>query len=126
MTDALEITAADYAELTRLEEGLWRAATRFDREHLQRHLALDFFEFGRSGRSHSRDEVLAAPAQPIDALLPLPNLRVRLLDRDVAQVTYDSEVTTAGVVQHAHRSSIWSRSDTTWVLRFHQGTPFVP
>jgi hypothetical protein len=66
------------------------------------------------------------PRQPTLAVLPLPNLRIRLLDADTAQVTYDSTVRYDGEVEHGHRSSIWSRTADGWVLRFHQGTPFPP
>jgi hypothetical protein len=67
---------------------------------------------------------LAVPRRPIEAVFPLPAFRARSLDRDVAQVTYNSAVSHDGVVQHARRSSIWSRGPTGWRLRFHQGTPF--
>jgi len=60
----------------------------------------------------------------IDATLPLPAFRIRLLDPDTAQITYNSAVTYDGVVEHARRSSIWSRTENGWVLRFHQGTPY--
>ena len=70
----------------------------------------DFFEFGRSGRSYRREDTLDAKPQPIAAVLPLPKLNIRLLTPDVAQVTYNSAVTYDGVVQHARRSSIWTRS----------------
>lgn len=86
-------------------------------------LAPDFVEFGRSGRVYRRGDTLAVPRGPIDAVLPLPGFRVRSLSPEIAQVTYDSAVTYGGVVQHARRSSIWSRAAAGWVLRFHQGTP---
>jgi hypothetical protein len=117
---------ADRLALLQQEESMWREATRYDLAFMARHLAPDFFEFGRSGRTWSREQILDMAGGPIRAVLPLPNLRIRLLDADTAQVTYDSEVTYDGVVEHAHRSSIWSRSAGGWVLRFHQGTPFRP
>lgn len=120
------LSESDRAALVGLEESLWRPATRFDQDHLERTLAPDFFEYGRSGRVWSRHACMAIATQDIDAVLPLPNLQVRLLDADTAQLTYDSAVTYDGVVEHAHRSSIWSRTATGWVLRFHQGTPFTP
>jgi hypothetical protein len=116
----------DEAEtLRRLEEELWRDETRFDRRRMEEVIAEDFFEFGRSGRVYRREDTLAIPRSPIQAVLPLPDFAARPLGPDVAQVTYNSAVTYGGVVQHARRSSIWSRAGTGWVLRFHQGTPFV-
>lgn len=111
-------------ELQRLEEELWREETRFDRSYMERVIASDFFEFGRSGRTYQREDTLSHDRQTIDAVLPLKNLRIRLLADDVAQVTYNSFVTYDGVVEKGRRSSIWSRINGKWVLRFHQGTPF--
>jgi hypothetical protein len=116
----------DRQTLTRLEEAMWREDTRFDMRFMEAALAPDFFEFGRSGRTYTREQTLAASRHFIDAKLPLPAFTIRLLDRDTAQVTYNSEVTYDGVVEHGRRSSIWSRTESGWVLRFHQGTPYVP
>lgn len=122
----LEPTEVDRRALTRLEEAMWREESRFDPAFMERHLAPDFFEFGRSGRTYTRAQSLAVPRQPTDAVLPLPNLCIRLLDADTAHVTYFSAVTCDGVVEHARRSSIWSRTPQGWLLRFHQGTPYEP
>ena len=61
-------------------------------------------------------------AQPIDATLPLMDFRARLLASDLAQVTYVSAVTYDGVQELANRSSIWSRTQHGWQLKFHQRT----
>ena len=118
-----DLSSDELETLRALEEELWREASRFDLRRMNELLAADFFEFGRSGRRYEREDTLAAPPQPIEAVLPLPNFRARLLAPDVAQVTYDSAVTYDGVVLHARRSSLWSRTATGWELRFHQGTP---
>jgi hypothetical protein len=119
----MELSKQDRDALERLEEELWREETRFDSRRMNELIAPDFFEFGRSGRVYRREDTLAVPRGPIDAVFPLPGFRARSLGRDLAQVTYDSAVTYGGVVQHARRSSIWSRTPDGWVLRFHQGTP---
>ncbi len=122
----MKITRKDRETLARLEEDLWREETRFDRGYMRAVLATDFFEYGQSGRFYRRADTLGAARQAIHAVLPLPDLHVRLLHRDVAQVTYNSAVTSDGVVLHGRRSSIWSRTPDGWVLRFHQGTPYLP
>ena len=122
----MKLSIEDRATLARLEESLWRAETRFDYEFMDKVVARDSFEFGRSGRIYERADTLSAGRQPIDAVLPLPNLKIRLLNEDTAQVTYDSAVTDNGVVAYGRRSSIWSRTGQGWVLRFHQGTPYSP
>ncbi len=120
----LNLTNEECEVLRRLEEELWREETRFDQQRMDEVIAEDFFEFGMSGRFYSREDALAIPRQPIDAVFPLPNFKARLLAPDVAQVTYNSAARYDGVVYHARRSSIWSRTETGWQLRFHQGTPF--
>jgi hypothetical protein len=121
---AMEISSKDREDLERLEEELWREETRFDTQHMSELIANDFFEFGRSGRVYQRQDTLAVTGKKINAVLPLPEFQVRLLDANIAQVTYNSAVTYDGTVEYARRSSIWSRTASGWFLRFHQGTPF--
>lgn len=116
------LPAADRELLRRLEESLWRSETRFDQAHMERVLAPDFLEFGRSGRTYDRDSCLAAEPFEIDAVIPLPRFSVTALDGDTALVTYVSEVRYEEVLR-ANRASIWSRVPDGWQLRFHQGTP---
>jgi hypothetical protein len=108
--------------LKELEESLWRSETRFDQAYMERILAPDFFEFGRSGRTYTREETLAVPPQEIDVRLPLKNFAVHSIASNVVLVTYVSEVRYEEV-EVGNRSSLWSRTDGGWQLRFHQGTP---
>ena len=112
----------DRKDLRALEESLWRAETRFDRDYLNKIYAEDFFEFGRSGRICSREESISVPPQKIDAKLPLMNFRLHDLDAANVLVTYVSEVK-FGEVERANRSSIWTKTLKGWQIRFHQGTP---
>jgi hypothetical protein len=118
------LSVEDRKLLQRLEEELWIEETRFDIPYMERVFAEDFFEIGRSGRIYSRADTLAAPGHPIDAVIPLPDFDARLLTDNIAQVTYNSHVTYEGVVEKGRRSSIWFRTSDSWVLRFHQGTPY--
>jgi hypothetical protein len=118
----MELGNQELKDLELLEEGLWRAEVRFDLKRMGEILAPDFFEFGRSGRAYRREDTLGMPAQPINAKLPLRDFKARLLDTHVAQVTYVSAVTYDGVEELARRSSIWSRTEHGWQLKFHQGT----
>ncbi len=118
----MELSRRDKEDLRLLEEGLWHEETRFDPRWMDEVLAPDFFEFGRSGRVYTRQDTIDIEAQPIDAALPLADFCARLLDTDIAHVTYVSAVTYDGVRELANRSSIWSRAGNGWRLRFHQGT----
>ena len=120
--ETAELSGQDRRRLELLEESLWRAETRFDREWMESVLAPGFFEFGRSGRVYSREETLEIAAQPIGARLPLDDFDARLLSRDVAQATYTSVAAYAGQEQIANRSSLWLRTGDGWRLLFHQAT----
>ena len=113
----------DLLQLRRLEESLWRSETLFDREYMTEILAADFFEFGRSGRVYTRNDILDAQAKPIAADLPLKDFKAHLITPDVALVTYVSGVTYNGVKELANGSSLWSKTPRGWQIRFHQGTP---
>jgi hypothetical protein len=117
----LEPSTQDRAALIALEESLWRAETRFDLDYMERTLAPDFFEFGRSGRAYTRAQVLGVPFEPFDAFLN--NFDVRLIDTNVALVTYVSEVVYGNAKEIGNRSSLWTRDKGRWQIRFHQGTP---
>lgn len=86
--------------------------------------AADFVEFGRSGRTYTRSQIIRTDSSPIDARLS--NLQMRRIDDNTVLVTYDSAAVYNGKTEHARRSSIWTKSDAGWVMRFHQGTPFNP
>ena len=55
----------------------------------------------------------------IDAVLPLNDFRCTNLADSHVLVTYQIECYGG----RTNRSSIWHRTDTSWVMDFHQGTP---
>jgi len=114
-----------FEQIRFLEESLWKSGTRFDNVLMDRILAPDFYEFGRSGQTYSRSEMFfeEMPHHEIMATLPLIDFHARYLTDEVIQTTYVSEVLYDNKTLRGNRSSIWSRMDTSWRLRFHQGTP---
>lgn len=116
----MSLSDTDIAELQELEATLWTRHTRFDEPYMRRIMSEDFFEFGRSGRRHSRAECLAFPDQELNATLR--DIEVHEIAPAVALVTYVSEVHYSQT-QVSYRSSLWIKSDAGWQLRFHQGTP---
>ena len=108
-----------------LEGLLWQTHTRSDRDLMEAVFAEDFFEIGRSGRVWQRSEMFGDFGS-FDAVLPLPDLRIKLLDAANALITYTSIVKRAATTEYARRSSVWSWQDNRWRLRFHQGTPYRP
>ncbi|MEJ6402725.1 nuclear transport factor 2 family protein [Yoonia sp. 2307UL14-13] len=114
-----------FCEIRALEESLWRAETRFDDGFLKRVLAEDFVEFGWSGRTYRRSDLIGEGDIPgiIDATLSLRDFTARYLSEDVVLVTCVSEDRDAGRIRLGKRSSIWIRAAGRWQLRFHQATP---
>ncbi len=117
----MQLTQKDIEELRGLEESFWRSETRYDLAHQERFFAPDCFEFGRSGRVYSRAEMIRTEAQDIRAKLPLQSFQVRSLDQSTVQVTYISEAQYEEL-EKANRTSIWSKTEDGWQMRFHQGT----
>lgn len=109
--------------LTHLEEGLWLEETRFDQRWMDIVLHPDFDEVGMSGRAHTRDEVIRAQPVTLNAVLPLEEFRMDLVDEDVALVRYVSRDRVNGAPREAERSSLWINTNDGWRLRYHQGTP---
>ncbi len=103
--------------LMSLERDMWRDVTRGDPAWMDTHLTVDFTEFGASGRTYTRAEIIAVQVGPIEAILH--DVTVRALGPEVALVTYRS-IDERGTV---NRSSIWRRVGGEWRLAFHQGTP---
>lgn len=118
----MKLLDADFENLKSLEESLWRSETRFDLGHQEKVFAPDFFEFGRSGRIYTREQMVRTSGQAIKAKLPLQNLEVHPLDANNVLVTYISEVQYTEL-EKANRCSVWSKTANGWQLRFHQGTP---
>ena len=111
-----------YQELQELEESLWDEQKRENFDYIDSLLALNFFEFTSKGTHCSRGEFLETLGSPILAKLPLKNFKVVQLDINCALVTYENEVKVSGNAKTCLRSSIWSRIDDIWKLRFHQAT----
>ena len=96
---------------------MWDQLTLGDPSWMAGHLTEDFSEFGYSGRSYVRDDILEQSVGPVS--VSLHDLAVRSVGRDAALVTYRSQEARGW----ANRSSIWRREGGTWRLAFHQGTP---
>lgn len=117
----MKISDGNLNQLKRLEESLWVAKTRFDKEYMDKILAVDFFEFGRSGKVYGRQQIIDVPAQKIDATLK--NFKIHQINEEVFLITYVSDYIYNGKIEIASRSSLWIKTPEGWKLRFHQGTP---
>jgi hypothetical protein len=110
-------------QLLKLELELMDPKRRRDPATLAHLLTEDFLEFGKSGRTFNKTEILAAIASPgagQDETLQVEDFQARLLASNCALATYRINVRAPGI--SSLRSSIWIRSTNGWQMCFHQGT----
>ena len=114
------------AILSALECELHKPKVRRDRERLGVLIHSDFQEFGRSGTSYTKAEVLdRLPSESQPTMIHSQDFRVHVLAEGVVLLTYKSaNISPAGLLaHHALRASVWKCEPSGWQLMFHQGTP---
>ena len=104
-------------EIRTLEEQLGIPAVRASADALDRLISDEFVEFGSSGRTYTKRDVIAQLLANPNGQVTLGGLRVRALSDDVALATYRTAASL--------RSSIWRREGESWRVVFHQGTPIA-
>lgn len=114
-------------EILDLETLLHRPEVRRSRIHVERLLAPEFVEFGRSGRVYDRQSVVEAlvaeAANPGDTLPMVMDAACHLLAEGCVLLIYRSSRISAGSSIETLRSSVWKHIDGGWRMVFHQGTP---
>jgi hypothetical protein len=86
-------------------------------------LADDFVEFGTSGQTYSKSEVLKALGKQPGMEVSLEQFKLVQLAPDAALVTYLA-VVSSGTEEsiRSRRSSVWAFREGHWQILFHQGT----
>jgi hypothetical protein len=108
-----------------LETSLLTPATRCSRAALEQLLAPDFREFASTGRIYSREEIIEAVLTESPVHWTIQSFQVHELSDSLALATYTA-IRTPGrttPTSRSIRSSLWQRTDNSWQLLFHQGTP---
>ncbi len=117
-------------EVLALEEALHRPDIRRSRQAVEALLADDFVEFGSSGTTYSRAEMIAlliAEDEGDGGALRAYDYALTSLAADAVLLTYRTTRVAPGEPErHVLRSSIWVRSAMGWRMRFHQGTVTQP
>lgn len=112
--------------LQALEVELHKPATRADAARLVALLHEAFKEFGRSGRTYTKAEILSSlPTDVQHSTVVADHFEMASLDAEVALLTYRSaDLLADGTLDRfSMRASVWQFSDLGWQMRFHQGTP---
>jgi hypothetical protein len=109
-----------------LERELHESSVRHNADRLNELLHPEFKEFGRSGRSYTKAEMLSCLlAESVGIKIRSDEFVLRILGSKFVLLTYKSaQVGESGALEcQALRSSIWQLESDRWQLIFHQGTP---
>ena len=111
----------DLTLVSELELSLLTPEKRQNAAFLHRVLHPDFMEFGASGRTWTRQNIIAdltmaSPETSID--IEATAMTARRIDADTILITYHADH--AGM--RSLRSSIWIQHEANWTMLFHQGT----
>lgn len=108
-----------------LEKELLIPENRLSRPLLNDLLDDDYIEFGSSGRSYLKGEVIEVLLNEKPNKIEIENFDIMELSDSVILATYISvkpDGEDSGKLK-ALRSSIWRMSNEKWRIVFHQGTP---
>ena len=103
-----------HEEILALEERLLLPEVRTSAAALDRLIADEFMEFGSSGQTYTKQDVIAQLQAAPNFVVKVEHFRVMTLAPDVALATYRTG--------RSLRSSIWRQEHGAWRIVFHQGT----
>lgn len=109
--------------LLKLEMSLWINETRGNIDYMNKILHPDFLEFGRSGKTYTKKDILNNIEVDINAKFPFPNLDVKQIDDSTFLVRYQSVLIHEKELEKSNRSSIWITNGEQLQIIHHQGTP---
>ena len=111
------------SRLLALELQLLTPQTRTDPAALLTLLTPDFREFGSSGLTYTRADIITRLQTETDFTPPeITNFEARELTPTLALVTYQTTRPDTPGQPTSNRSSLWTLRDGRWQLLFHQGT----
>ena len=114
------------ARIRALEEKLLQPGVRRSAAELDALLADDFREFGSSGRTYRKREVVELLPVEDEQRFEVDDFQARTLAPGLVLATYRvvrHAVAARGEPHHSLRSSIWKHESGRWQMIFHQGTP---
>ncbi|MHB9023191.1 MAG: nuclear transport factor 2 family protein [Armatimonadota bacterium] len=125
LMDAQACPQPTSAEMRELEEILLNPTIRASSEALQGLLTDEFREFGASGRTYDKHQVIADLVQQPEELFTIEDFRLQQLGPGFVLVTYRAirHHNPSNKAPFSLRSSIWRSNLGRWQMVFHQGTP---
>ena len=111
--------------LRELEVEVHKACSNHDRKSIENLLHNSFLEFGRSGKTYTKSNILEqCSAQEIDFLVWSQEYALQHVSDDTVLLTYRSaDISDRGdMKRYSLRSSLWVCEGKGWEMCFHQGT----
>lgn len=109
--------------LFELEKSLHTFEVRASADKIHALLSPNFFEFGSSGISWTRQDILdRLPKEAGTTHIDSKNFQATILAQDIILVTYISIRIESNGETEFLRSSIWRKNQEGWQMEFHQGT----
>ena len=122
LVQGLFVMAPDEALVAHLEHELLEGATRINTVRMAELLADDFLEFGASGVSYGKAEVMSLLPSESGRSFRVGTMQARTLSPSVILLAYAVENIDAGQTLRSLRSSVWVNRAGRWRLQFHQGS----
>ncbi|HBV88664.1 MAG TPA: DUF4440 domain-containing protein [Desulfosporosinus sp.] len=113
-----------YRQINKLEGRLLQPEIRRSREEISMLLADDFVEFGSSGYTYDKLQVIEELPHSPSVPVIIEDFQVKVLSPYVVLATYRTVKTNESreEMRNSLRSSIWKFIDGRWQMVFHQGT----
>jgi len=122
----LQMTSDKLLEkLSNLEVELHQPEVRSNRKRLDALLHESFIEFGRSGRSYRKAEIIEQLSlEESKESIWSQDFSVEEISEGIALLMYKSahKYETGKLRRHTNRTSLWQYTSHGWQMRFHQGT----
>ena len=111
-------------QIRNLEQRLLNPEVRSSSEELEQLLSDDFIEFGSSGRTYDREQVILSLQHQRPGHFSIGDFQVRLLAPGVVLAIYRVVQSSKeeNEREYSLRSSVWRFKDGRWQIVFHQGT----
>lgn len=107
--------------LLKLEMSLWITETRYNKDYLEKILHPKFKEFGMSGNSYDKQDIIDSKKQQLDIIFPFTNVDIHEINNTYL-ITYQVKRKQEDIITTSNRSSLWVCEGETCQLLFHQGT----
>ena len=108
----------------KLETSLLLPEVRNSFDSLDRLIADDFIEFGSSGLTYDKNNILQRlPSSTEGYIYTISDFDIKILSADIVLTTFKTTCPTETPEKFISlRSSLWRKAETSWQIFFHQGT----